>query len=402
MRMKANDTRAGLRHLEDGVPHPTTRYGIAAPGGGMSLILSIFLAACGSEEPSSSGPSDATQGDATVSSTTTGTTGSATTSAEASSVSTVTSVSSASSTNSLSSTGALGSTATSGSASTASLSNASSTTLAGSSTDGAAASSTTADAGTTGSNDDCTDTGAHEDFSFFVTSYQHILELSGSEVGFGGDLRYNGAATGLEGADAICQEMARRVCFGQRTWRAYLSTSTVNAIDRIGTGPWYDYSGAPVSDDVAGLLSGERPAGGATDSGTYDELGLFHDGNTDVDGDGRGDDDHDTMTATLADGTYSGFSCDDWTSTTATDESAAGTGEQQGPGGMGGMGGPGLSGGIMMGHSWPAMSGQHWAEAHGGHQCAPGVNLVQNGGGDSSTVGGGGGYGGFYCFALAQ
>ena len=52
--------------------------------------------------------------------------------------------------------------------------------------------------------------------SFFVTSYQQIQDLSGSPDGFGGDLRYNGAPTGLEGADAICQEMARRVCFGFR------------------------------------------------------------------------------------------------------------------------------------------------------------------------------------------
>src|SRR5690606_21138007 len=49
---------------------------------------------------------------------------------------------------------------------------------------------------TTGGEDtDVVDVGAHEDFSFFVTSYYHIALLSGSEKGFGGDLRYNGAAT---------------------------------------------------------------------------------------------------------------------------------------------------------------------------------------------------------------
>jgi hypothetical protein len=229
--------------------------------------------------------------------------------------------------------------------------------------------------------------------SFFVTSYQQIQDLSGSPDGFGGDLRYNGAPTGLEGADAICQEMARRVCFGHRTWRAYLSTSTVNAIDRIGTGPWYDWAGVLVANDPNGLISGDRPAGGACDEGTYDETGTFHDGRSDVNNDGIDDDDHDTMTATLEDGTYSGFSCDDWTSTTATDDSGGGD--------MGGFGGPGgLNGGIMMGHSWPAQSGQGWSQSHGGHQCAAGTNFIQNGPGDSSTVGGGGGYGGFYCFAL--
>ena len=98
------------------------------------------------------------------------------------------------------------------------------------------------------------------------------------------------------------------------------------------------------------------------------------------------DDDHDTLTATLEDGTYAGFSCNDWTSTTAT----------SGGGELGGRGG------IQLGHSWPAGSGRHWATAHANHQCAAGTNFIQNGGGDSSTVGGGGGYGGLYCFALAQ
>src|SRR5690606_18515612 len=99
-----------------------------------------------------------------------------------------------------------------------------------------APSSTSADMSDTSPSDDSDviDVGADEKFSFFVTSYHHIQLLSGRDEGFGGDLRWNGAATGLEGADALCQEMARRVSFGHRTWRAYLSTSTVNAIDRVG------------------------------------------------------------------------------------------------------------------------------------------------------------------------
>jgi hypothetical protein len=266
-----------------------------------------------------------------------------------------------------------------------------------------------------------------EDFSFFVTSYHHIRELSGSDDGFGGDLSFGGKV-GLEGADAICQEMASRVGFNNRSWRAYLSTSTQNAKDRVGTGPWYDFVGNLVAENVEGLLVGltereqgggqpggdplgggggflggmcageeddlDRPLGGALNCGTYDELGLFHDGTTDQDNDGTDDDDHDTMTATLADGTYAGFSCEDWTSTTATFEST----EVQGGGQLGGGGG--LRGGIMMGHSWAAGSGMHWAESHGGHACAAGTNFIQDGPGDSATVGGGGGYGGFYCFAL--
>lgn len=239
--------------------------------------------------------------------------------------------------------------------------------------------------------EDCTDTGAAENFSFFVTSWHHIRLLSGSEDGFGGDLRYNGAATGLEGADSLCQEMARRVCHGDKTWKAYLSTSSVNAKDRIGSGPWHDWSGKLVANDISGLLGTNRPAGGCCDRGVYDELGTFHDGTTDVNNDGIRDDDHDTMTATNVEGTYNGFSCDDWTSTTAMPPNS---------GGGGGFGG--LRTGIMMGHTWPAQSGQSWVTSHAGHACAAGTNFIQNGPGDSATVGGGGGYGGFYCFALAQ
>lgn len=243
---------------------------------------------------------------------------------------------------------------------------------------------------------DVVDVGADDKFSFFVTSYHHMALLSGSEDGFGGDLRYNGAASGLEGADAICQEIGRRVSFGHRTWKAYLSTSTVNAIDRIGAGPWYDFLGVKVADSPQELISGaNRQPGGCCEEGTYDELGLFHNGATDQNNDGIDDDDHDTMTATNEDGTYAGFSCDDWTSTTAT---SAGGGGGGGPGG----GGPGGGGGIMMGHSWPARSGEHWATSHAGHQCAAGTNFIQDGAGDSATVGGGGGYGGIYCFALPE
>lgn len=232
--------------------------------------------------------------------------------------------------------------------------------------------------GTGGAGTDCTSTGAHDDFSFFVTSWFHIQELSDSPDGFGGDLRYGGATTGLSGADAICQEIASRVCFGHKTWKAFLSTSEVDAITRIGTGPWYDYAGNLVANDTDSLLSDERPEGGCCDSGVYDELGVFHNGTTDVNNDGMDDDDHDVLTGTNADGEYDGFSCEDWTSTTATDNGD----------------------GPRCGHSWPANSGQSWVEAHRVRGCAAGVNFEQNGPGFGDTVGAGGGYGALYCFAL--
>jgi hypothetical protein len=112
----------------------------------------------------------------------------------------------------------------------------------------------------------------------------------------------------------------------------------------------------------------------------YDELGTFHDGASDVNGDGEDDDDHDVLTGSLTDGTYGGFSCDDWTSTTAT------------PSGQGN--------GLRLGHIWPANSGQNWQTVHNLSTCGAGTNFIQDGGPDDSSVGSGGGYGAFYCFAI--
>ena len=70
--------------------------------------------------------------------------------------------------------------------------------------------------------------------NFFATSVP---------VGDGGNLG------GLAGADAHCQTLATAVGAGNRTWHAYLSTQSrpgkpaVNARDRIGKGPWYNFRG---------------------------------------------------------------------------------------------------------------------------------------------------------------
>ena len=46
---------------------------------------------------------------------------------------------------------------------------------------------------------------------------------------------------GLAGADQVCQSLAKTAGAGGKTWRAYLSTSTVDAKSRIGNGPWYNF-----------------------------------------------------------------------------------------------------------------------------------------------------------------
>jgi hypothetical protein len=81
--------------------------------------------------------------------------------------------------------------------------------------------------------------------SFFVTS-------AGS--GKGGDLG------GLTGADAHCQALAQAAGAANKTWHAYLSSSTnpnngqaTNARDRIGNGPWQNAKGVVIAKDVNDL-----------------------------------------------------------------------------------------------------------------------------------------------------
>ena len=80
--------------------------------------------------------------------------------------------------------------------------------------------------------------------SFFVTS---------EPIGNGGNLG------GLADADAHCQSLAEVVGAGDLAWHAYLSTQArpgqpaVNARDRIGTGPWYNFEGVMIARDLAHL-----------------------------------------------------------------------------------------------------------------------------------------------------
>jgi hypothetical protein len=214
-------------------------------------------------------------------------------------------------------------------------------------------------------------------FSFFYTSLAAMRRLSKSQNGFGGDLRF-GQATGLEGADKICQTIAAEQGHGAKTWRAFLSAlkgpdgQPVHAINRVGNGPWYDLLGRLIARDKAGLISGNRPAGdGPAVNDLPDETGA---------GTKRMGDTHDVITASNAQGmlatTGVNDTCLDWTSAT-------------------------VRGRIQMGHAWPAGSGQGWIRAHTEPTCVAGVNLVQNGPGNGSSIGAGGGWGGIYCFAVA-
>ena len=74
---------------------------------------------------------------------------------------------------------------------------------------------------------------------------------------------------GLEGADAICQKLAEAAGATGKTWRAYLSTATVNARDRIGAGPWNNAKGVLIAnglDDLHSDANGINKETGLTES----------------------------------------------------------------------------------------------------------------------------------------
>jgi len=240
-------------------------------------------------------------------------------------------------------------------------------------------------------------------FSFFVTSMAALQAVSGNEKGFGGDLRFGetGPGAGLRGADKICTAIAERSMAGNaKVWRAFLSVTDggngnpVNAIDRVGSGPWYDRLGRLIANTAADLAK-TRPTG--ADSAIINDL-PNEDGlpNHQPDPTQPAVDNHDTLTGSDATGklykTDLKFTCNDWTTAEAT-----------------------TWGSPRVGHSWPRSfgggvpgggmgSGDSWISALDESGCGAGYHITTADDGPPSqsgtTVGDGGGYGGFYCFAL--
>ena len=179
--------------------------------------------------------------------------------------------------------------------------------------------------------------------SFFITS---------TGLGDGADLG------GLEGADAHCQKLAEAAGSAGKTWRAYLSAEGVNAKDRIGPGPWVNFKGDVIAQDVASLHSDANNL--TKETGLTETGGIVK---------GRGDEpnQHDILTGSNEDGTLAAdLTCRDWTS----------NGE----------------GSAMVGHadrSGPEelATAKSWNAAHPSRGCSQ-DNLISTGGN---------GY--FYCFA---
>jgi hypothetical protein len=175
--------------------------------------------------------------------------------------------------------------------------------------------------------------------SFFITS---------AGPGNGADLG------GPAGADAHCAALAEAVGAGDRNWKAYLSSSTENARDRIGAGPWVNAEGVTVAANVD-ELHGEN---NLTKQTSISEAGAV------INGGGDEPNRHDILTGSNLDGTFSGSSCEDWTN---SGDGAATVGHHDRDGG--------------------GANPTSWNSAHDSRGCS------------QSDLQGTGGDGLFYCFA---
>lgn len=182
--------------------------------------------------------------------------------------------------------------------------------------------------------------------SFFITS---VGSGDGANLG------------GLTGADTHCTTLAAAAGAGDRTWRAYLSTSSADAVharDRIGSGPWYNAKGVMVAKNVADLHS---------DTNALNKKNSLTERGAVVNGRGDTPNMHDILTGSNLDGTAiagKNMSCQNWTS----------HGE----------------GSAQVGHHDRTGGGAHptsWNSAHGSRGCSQ-ENLQSTGGN-----------GLFYCFA---
>jgi len=192
---------------------------------------------------------------------------------------------------------------------------------------------------------------AQNTMSFFITS---AGPGEGAKLG------------GLAGADAWCRQLADAAGVTGKTWHAYLSATAaagqpaVNARDRIGSGPWYNARGVMVAQNLADLHSDGNKLGKET---SLTEKGTV------VNGRGDTPNQHDILTGSLPDGTFS----PDSTDSTCSNWTSSGTGA------------------AWLGHHDRQGGGTRptsWNSAHLSRGC-----------GQQDLVGtGGNGY--FYCFAI--
>ena len=175
--------------------------------------------------------------------------------------------------------------------------------------------------------------------SFFVTS----SNAKGGNLG------------GLAGADQVCQSLAKAAGAGAKTWRAYLSTSTVDAKSRIGNGPWYNFKGELIAQNVADLHTADKNkisgTTALTEKGTVPNYLAMVDGKAAPAAQPL---QHDILTGTNEDGTKNADTCNNWTVGDASAKAMLGHADRLGRN-------PGLN-------SWNAI---HASQGCGQEQLAP-------------------------------
>ncbi len=191
--------------------------------------------------------------------------------------------------------------------------------------------------------------GPSKKMNFFITS---VGSGNGADLG------------GLTGADAHCTALAKAAGASKKQWRAYLSVSgegvkPVNARDRIGKGPFFNYKGEQVAANIADLHSENNKLG---KEGSLSEKGTMINGRTDK------PNTHDILTGSQLNGTAftdaADHTCKNWTSSS--------------------------DGSAQLGHHDRTGGGQNpnsWNSAHPSKGCS------------QENLRGTGGNGLFYCFA---
>ncbi len=194
--------------------------------------------------------------------------------------------------------------------------------------------------------------------SFFVTSKTNMT----------------GNLGGLSGADATCAQlaMAANASNGNKVWKAYLSTTTEAAKDRIGQGPWFNAKGAMVAANLTALHS--------TLTGKADL--LIDEKGTPIDGQWNSSMtvQHDILTGSAPDGTLQpadamgrSANCKDWTSAGMDAFAQVGHSDGMGP---------------MMSMATTPTNYTSWNSSHANQDCS-----------DTAPRGGAGR---FYCFASGK
>ena len=192
---------------------------------------------------------------------------------------------------------------------------------------------------------------------------------SGPRIGFfvTSTTSMTGNLGGLAGADAHCAALAK-AANAPGDWKAYLSTQgagAVNARDRIGKGPWHNFRGQVISNDI-GILHGDTIEQARIGNPLGKQLALTEKGEL-VNGVGDKPNQHDILTGSTADGRAytdtADHTCNNWTSNSA--------------------------GSAQLGHSDKQGGGNSsWNSTHASKGCSQ-DNLVATGGA-----------GLLYCFAV--